>query len=69
MKKIFIACCLLCLTAPVLAELEISRWHPERYQGYESRFEVGIATFAIAACGILGLAVLGLMTIIQKKRD
>jgi hypothetical protein len=67
MKKILIACCLLSLTAPVLAELEIARWHPERYEGYESRFEVGIAAFAIAACGILGLSVLGLLKLIQQK--
>lgn len=68
MKRLFIAVCLLCLLAPVVAELEISRWHPGRYEGYESRFEVGIATFAIAACGIIGLGVLGLLRLIQKKR-
>ncbi|MEO8678854.1 MAG: hypothetical protein ABI665_07400 [Vicinamibacterales bacterium] len=67
MKRAFIACCLVSLLAPVAAELEIGRWHPERYQGYESRFELGIASFAIAACGILGLSVLGLLKLIQKQ--
>lgn len=67
MKKVFIACCLLSLLAPVIAELEIARWHPERYQGYESRFEVGIVAFAIAAAGILGLSVLGLLKLVQTK--
>jgi len=66
-KKILVACCLLSLLAPVAAELEISRWHPERYRGYEEAYEVGIPAFALAAAGILGLSVLALMKLVQKK--